>query len=666
MDTDYNRPRRPNADTLTYLKSLPFHESFAHEEISSYLHYQKSLQQNHQQQEDVPIQEIEYPQNLSAAISALSSIQNEIASLAGDEYASSTIETITRITVPYSTLCTRKLLFGIQDYIVHLSTHRYGSHVVQTILQSILLSKSQHKPQDQQLEGGDLREFNETEICQILEIDTEEELNDEENKDLPSLSQLLYNITNEILPATKQLAVHICGSHVLRSLLCVLSGVVEEIPPHLVMNGGLDGNGSNGNKRGKAKKKKKKKKSHDTENDGITNSASYAKYKLLSTTTENSECASSRVDVIHDTTIKESFYNLLWELTGIDFQNMDTTTTTSQIVGDLQQFVCHPSAGPLLIVLLRILTLRSSTSSSSSNIPIKTKTTTIIKEDGQDLLLHHHKQPTKEEKSIADFRLGIIETQPYFPPNSDAEILAKTIICWNDENDTNTEQTQCGETIYGLSGEIRGSHMLETLLRISNDEFYQKICDAGKFFDHDSFVEYVQHDVSNFVIQTLLNTARNRKQADALVKCVEGLIGSNGYVLKNENKRKGILWRTIEMSAKFRIGQETLLKSIRKGYTYLYKNDEVIRSLSVVDDEQISSSPSSLMEIADCIPLLIGYKEAQGDNGRIGLDAIGTRTTYHLLRFVPRLCSDVIKGILLHYSTKQIISICNDGLGSRW
>ena len=665
MDTDYNRPRRPNADTITYLKSLPFNESFAHEEISSYLHYQKSLQQN--QQQDIPIQETEYPQNLSAAISALSSIQNEIASLAGDENASSTIETITRITVPYSTLCTRKLLFGIQDYIVHLSTHRYGSHVVQTILQSIHLSKSQQ----QQGDVGE-EEFNETEICQILEIDTEEELNDDENKDLPSLPQLLFNITNEILPATKQLAVHICGSHVLRSLLCALSGVVEEIPSHLAHKGIAGGfDGGNGNKRGKAKKKKKKKKSNESENDGITNSASYAKYKLLSTTTDNSEgtTSTSRVDIINDTTIKESFHNLLWELTGIDFQNIDTAASTSQKVGDLQQFVCHPSAGPLLIVLLRILTLRSSSSSSSpSNMTTTTKTTTNIKEDSQ-VLAHDNSQPTKEEKSITDFRLGIIESQPYFHPNSHAEILAKTIICWNDDDDNNTnttEQTQCGETIYGLSGEIRGSHMLETLLRSSNDEFYQKICDAGKFFDHDSFVEYVQHDVSNFVIQTLLNTARTRKQADALVKCVEGLISSNGYILKNENKRKGILWRTIEMSAKFRIGQETLLKSIRKGYTYLHKNDEGIRSLSVVDDEQILSSPYSLMEIADCIPLLIGYKEAQGDKGRIGLDAIGTRTTYYLLRFVPRLCTDVIRGILSHYSTKQIISICNDGLGSRW
>ncbi len=618
MDTDYNRPRRPNSDTLTYLKSLPFNESLAHEEILAYINQQSNNKEESQttpeEQQQYNHLDVDYPQNLSAALSALDEIKNEIASLAGDEFGSQCIETIARITVPYSSLAARKLLHGISGYIVHLSTHRYGSHVVQTILQNVLRGKNGL--------GMD-----EKEICAILEIDQDGDGDEhsEENKDLPKLNQALISIAEEIIPATKELAVHICGSHVLRSLLCILSGVEEELPQHLMNKGGMMDSG--GNRRGKAKKKKKKKKPLDSDltNDGMNNSASFSKYKAVT---------DARFDV-HDSTINDCFFSLICELTGIDFKHIDTSEPIK--AGDLQQLVCNPSAGPLLIVVLRILTIISTTTSKSDD-----DRNNLKKHDGNE-----------EEKSIADFRLGIIEQQPFFSKDSYAEILAKNIICWDDFIVNVNEQANCGETIYGLSGETRGSHMLEILLRISNNDFYDKLCHAGKFLESDSFVEYAQHEVSNFVIQTLLNTVRTRSQAESLVKCVEGII-SNGYVLKAENKRKGILWRSVEMAANFRIGQETLLKSIRKGFTSL-KNDD---STSDID--------KSLLEISDCVPLLIGYREAPDDGSRIGLDAIGARITYHLLRFVPRLCSDVIKGILTNFSTKELMSICNDGLGSRW
>jgi hypothetical protein len=372
----------------------------------------------------------------------------------------------------------------------------------------------------------------------------------------------------------------------------------------------------------KGKKKKKKKKNLDTEaSNGIANSASFANYRTVT---------DPRIDC-NDSDIKNSFFSLIWELTGINFQNDEEGKDTIAEMGDLQQFACNPSAGPLLIVLLQVLTLYSGT-------PAENNTT-----------------ETNDEKSMTDFRLGISKQKDLFEKGSFAEILAKHILCWDDSIKDGREQKQSGEIIYGLSGEARGSHMLETLLRTSNNDFYDQICQAGRFFDDDSFVEYSSHDVSNFVIQTLLNTVRTRTQAEAVIKCTEGII-KNGYVLDAKNRRRGILWRVVEMSAKFRIGQETLLKCIRKGFSVLKNKDETSKG-----EEQ-----DTMMELADCIPLLIGYQAPEHDRGRIGLDAAGSRTTYHLLRFVPRLCADVLKGIISNLSAEELVSICNDGLGSRW
>lgn len=606
MDNDYNRPRRPNADTLSYLKSLPFNEVAARQEIEAYINYQKAKQQQEKGDQDTADEdltiEVEYPQNLSAAMSALDEIKNEVASLAGDEFGSQCLETITRITVPYSSVAARKLLHGISGYLVHLSTHRYGSHVVQTIFQNVLSGRGS---------GGADDNINEKEICAILELNQEEEETEGETDNLPSMKDILIAISEELLPATKHLAVHICGSHVLRSLICILGGVEEDIPQHILNKGGTIEGG--GNRRGKVKgKKKKKKKKFTNENEasggGLANNASFANYKTV---------AHPRFD-ISDSKVKDCFFSLLWELTGIDLTSSEQKELNE--VGDLQQFVCNPSAGPLLIVILRVLTLAFGNKNSD-----------LVESDGTKL-------NRDENDSINDFRLGIIGQQTKFEKNSFSEMLAKRIICWDDLVQSSSEQKQAGEIIFGLSGEIRGSHMLEVLLRTSNNDFYEKICLAGRFFENEAFVEYAEHDVSNFVIQTVINTVRTRSQAEAIIKCTEGII-SNGFVLNVESRRRGIFWRVVEMSAKFRIGQETLLKSMRKGF--------------------------NLTEVSECVPRLICYKAPENYGGRIGLDAAGARTIYHLLRFVPRLCADILEGILTKFTAEQLVSICNDGLGSR-
>jgi len=608
MDKDYNRPRRPNADTLTYLKSLPFNERLVHEEISNYIN---DRQQHSQEEETEEKDEVEYPQNLSAALSALDEIRHEIASLAGDEFGSQCLETIARITIPYSSVAARKLLHGISDYLVHLSTHRYGSHVVQTIFQSMSTNLN--------------LSLSEKEMFELLELDQDnEDVSEDDN--LPSLRDLFIAISEEILPASKELAAHICGSHVLRSLICILSGVEQIIPDHVLGKAsGLMENG--GNRRGKVKGKKKKKKKKvmdDIQSNGIGNNANFAQYKAMT---------NPKVDP-NDVDIQECLYSLIWELTGLDLKKIDPKAVPE--VGQLQQLACNPSAGPLLIVLLRVLTIRFNNAIG-------------IKKDGNS--------DNSNEKCLSDFRLGITEPQIHFEKESFAEYLSKQILCWDPSIKDSKDQKKAGEIIFGLSGETRGSHMLETLLRTSNDEFYDAVCQAARFFDKEAFADYAQHDVSNFVIQTLLNTVRTRSQTETLIRCVEGLI-SNGYILNPKNRRMGIFWRAVEMSAKFRIGQETLLKTMRQGFTELQNKEG--QNIS-----QSGNTQDQLMEVSECIPILISYTAPEKEGGRIGLDAAGVRTVYNLLRFVPRLCNDVLAGILSKFSEDELFSICNDGLGSR-
>jgi hypothetical protein len=453
---EYNRPRRPNPDTISYLKSLPFNELQAHAEIKAFIDYKKKLQSldgNGDTTTTEELEEVEYPQALTAALAALDEVMNEIASLAGDEFGSQCLETIARISAPYSPLAARKLLFGITGYMVHLSTHRYGSHVVQTILQFAIRPASQVGVSDE-------------DISTYLELtEEEEEHNQDDGQDIPKMKDILYSISDELLSVTKDLAVHVCGSHVLRSLLCILGGVEETLPPHLVTkSSGLMESG--GSRRGKIKGKKKKKKKRKEVDDrpsggGAVNNASSTFFQLVD---------KPRFDTT-DGDILDCLYSLIKELSGLDMRQTSSDDSEVSPPGELQQLACNPSAGPLLIVLLKVLTIKSSMRTESGTT----------------------KKILKDEK-IGDFRLGIPHPENEYESGSQAEIFAKHLLSWDNKDQDGNEQKYAGDIIFGMSGECRGSHLLEVLLKSANDDFFAAICAAGNFFDSESIKEYAQHN----------------------------------------------------------------------------------------------------------------------------------------------------------------------------
>jgi len=578
----YNRPRRPNPDTITYLRGLPLDVESARMEISTFL--LDGGDNNNSQ---------EFPQSLEAALSAIDEIRNEIASLAGDELGSQCIETLARISAPYSETASRILLSACSGYHLHLATHRYGSHVIQSILQLAVSSSS----------DNDLGLHSEAPPFGSY-VDS-----------LPKLVDLILGMLEELQDSATQLAVHVCGSHVLRTLLCVLGGV------ELVASGpqGDKKPGTEAILRGRTKEKKKKKKKTQGAIEASAAGAHTGTMRIVYST-------KSRLE---GNAFSEQLASLAYALMG----------EASETPGELQQLACHPSAGPLLIVLLRVLTYSNP----------------------EDREIMNQQSSSQSQNDISDFRLGISRPEPTFQDGSVAHEMAKRLLCWTDGRE---KQTHFGDVIYGYSGEQRGSHVLETLLRVGSNGFYDEIVKYGDFENPSSLQEYCEHDVANFVIQTLLTSIRNKDQATRMLKAIEKVV-SGGLAVDPTKRRRGILWRSCELAAKYRVGQETLMKSIRIGFGSLNRQN-VDSEIAVGEpSKKKQRTKSTAIEIKDCIPLLLDLKMDKDESTRIQVDAAGARAIYHMLHFTPRLCEDILKGLVDELTSDEIESLARDGLGSR-
>ena len=657
--TGYHRPRRPASDTIAYLRGLPLDIDTAHQEVSRFLSSssskvtRKDIQNNEQDNnnneddddEDDNVDD-DFPQSLAAAFSALDEVKSEIASLAGDEYGSQSIEILTRIAAPYSEIASRILLNACKGYYLHLTTHRYGSHVLQTILQLSMVSIAAGAG------AGAAADKNDLALHEEAPPSLKEE--DENNMSLPSLYELIIGVVDELSPHITELAVHLCGSHVVRTLLCVLGGVTLESSRH-------DTSNSNNKKqfdmggtiRGRLKPKKKKKKKKPSSSDDSSSSSSSTPQAGTMTIVYQTN---SRIE---PNKFQPTLESLSQALLG----------ERSAEPGELQQHACHASAGPLLIVLIRVLTYSTDSARNEFLKLSSSKSKT--------------KQPLEEtakinaNSSIADFRLGIPKSEPRYNEGSLADNAVKQILCWQEGNDASGDQQHAHDVIYGLSGEPRGSHVLETIMRLCPDEFYESLLKYGNFLSAQAMQDYVDHNVSNFVVQTMLSTVRNKDQAESVLKTVEKII-STGLTIDSTKKRQGILWRATELAAKYRIEQDGILKSIRLGFLAINNNvtAPVDATNNEIDDNNDNDNSeggkkkkkrkkASAVDFKDCIPMLIGLKRNPVDDQRITLDVAGCRSVHHMLRFSPRLCEDVLEGIIKGMSVEDLISITKDGLGSR-
>lgn len=605
----YHRPRRPASETITYLRGLPLDIDSAHQEVAYFLSKSSNSEEIGDHDED---EDDFFPQSLAAAFSALEEVKGEIASLAGDEYGSQSIETLAQIAAPHSKIASQILLNSCKGYYLHLATHRYGSHVLQSILQLSVACRS----------ANDL----------AFHDEAPPSLRDE---DVPSLYDCIQAVVEELSPHTSDLVVHLCGSHVLRTLLCVLGGVS--------LVAGHPSGGSNNKRfvqtgatiRGRPKSKKKKKKRKPTSGgDDIAPHAGTMSIVYQS---------NPRIDPNEFAKALESLSTAL--LGG-----------PSEDPGELQQHACHTSAGPLLIVLVRVLTYSSTEARADFSV-------------GETTSNKVNRDPDTAKKNaniaIADIRMQIARREPRYSRGSLADKAVKQILCWQEGAD---EQEHASDVVYGLSGEPRGSHVLETILRLCPDDFYESLLKYGDFLSAQTMQDYVAHPVSNFVVQTMLTAVRTKEQAETVLKTAEKVIAS-GVAIDPAKKRRGFLWRATELASKYRIEQDGLIKAIRLGFL-AWKGDssstaEMATDTSEGGKKEKQRKKASSVEIKDCIPFLIGLARNPTDDQRITLDAAGCRSVHHMLRFSPRLCQDVLDGILQELSTEDLMSIAKDGLGSR-
>ena len=628
---EHQRPRRANPDTVAYLASLPLDVKVANDEVDRFLSgggRSVNNDEDNNNEDRLGGEAAEFPPIFAAALSAIDEIKGEVASLSGEERGSQVLEVLARIACPRSEIASRILLQATSGYRLHMSTHRYGSHVLQTILQlataSSPSSPAGHPSDDDPAAHRDLALHDDAPpLSWKVEEGGGEEDNNAAPSSLPALTELVVGVQEELTPHAQDLAIHICGSHVLRTLICVLGGV------RLLQQERVDH--STGNLVRRIKNKKKKKKGNSSQGGGGGEAA--ANSSKLDVAYE----PNSRV-MAWDSTVRDAMRRVVESLT----DSTETASTAYQPAaapGELQTLVCHASAGPLLIVLLRALTYRDA--------PKEWKQRDVDKSrDGSG------------GGGAAGHHLAKLRPEPTFSEGSEAYKMATRILCWKDdggggggEEDGQGTQPQekrsaCSEVIYGLAGESHGSHMLEVLLQLSPDELHGAIVKSGDFLSHSTLKEYVEHDVGNFIVQSILATTRNSHQLQKVLTALRPLI-VNGFLVDASRKRRGILWRAVEAVANYHVNEKEILTHIRDGF----------QSLRIDESQQCKG-------FADCVPLLVDMKPPSAADGRIRLDVTGARTVHHLLRFEPKYCRDTLKGIL-RLSSTDLELLAKDGLGSR-
>ena len=655
-DQEYGRPRRPKPDTVSYLDGLPLDENLAAQQAREYVAYfQKNNPKNSNEEDDEPP---EYPPMLSAAHAALSSIFHEFASLACEERPSQQVETLVRICCRYSLISKRVILASMCSYWTFLSTHRFGSHVAQTVLRCVV-AECEVNLDDFDDGQGDKNEGEMVIEDSYGNLLQQSEDGSESAAVQHSLSRLLLESIEELKQYASDLAEHVCGSHVLRTSLCILSGVefVDAFAPPGSTN--KDGNNTLGEwdtgalaatRRGKAKDKKKKKKKRaaaptDEEKGNSIQEVTVMKVMKLVPELKSDDFHSSAETLMDE---------MVAIITLSDENDVDGKV---QPPGKLQQHTCHPSAGPLIIQILRLLSYRDNSQ-------------------------HGSKKVSNEKKEIIpDRRLMVLPQEPRYSAGSRAETLVHRLLCWDSKV---SKQLHAGDIIYGLSGEPRGSVLLETIFRCCSDSFHDELCTVGEFYSEAALREYISHGVSNFVVQTILMTVRSKEQASRMVKCLSGIV-EDGSILnikvsqsaveenkgKHKNARMGVVWRAIEMCATKGSSQdqEQILSALLRGYATITSSPSTTTKEDSTGRKKRSKAKG--LSAGECIPHLLclapgSYEGGEGDNTRLFIDASGARILYHILQFKERLRKDWVKSILNMYGTEDLVKIANDGLGSRW
>jgi Pumilio-family RNA binding repeat len=608
-----NRPRRPSPDTVAYLRSLPLDLDATLIDIQTFLHpvIQEVVEEPplDDTRTDDHIVTDEFPPALAAAIQAIYEIRHEIASLAGDEYGAQCLEVLCRMVIPVSNTLTRLILHGIgTHYAVHLATHRYGSHVLQTILEL----SSVHCWVVNDDDDDDDDHLHRTDLALHADAPTVPSMDD-----VPSLtSDLIVVIASSLQEVATDLVVHICGSHCLRTVLCLLGGVALTTASMATTT--ANNNNHLNQRRGKVKSKHKKKKKNDVD-ESSRNNSTLNEHRMVYLRKGSTAPTPAMIQLLHKFT--ES-------LTMVEVEQTDNVATLVVGPGQIQKWACHASAGPVITVLVLVWTYYEYASTDTK----------------QKDILFQQQLLWEATQNTPDRHLGLPRPEPNYQIGSVTDTIVRRILCWRNELE---QQTYGSDVLYGLAGEPRGSRCCETILRLAPDSVYDTLLDIGKLTETSTMQEYVRDNVSNFVVQTILQTIRTSNQAMSIL---DALAPSMSYILDVGNKRRWILWRIAELAVTYSECQSRVLSMITEGFSCLTNDGK--------------GNTEVRMKLNKCIPLLLQIVPPTQYGDRVAVDIAGTRIVHHMLRFTPDLCKDTIKG-LMELAPVEMELLTKDPLASR-
>jgi hypothetical protein len=624
----HRRPRRCNPETISYLRSLPFNDA---DVIQTSRTETETFLQTASMQDD---ESVEFPATLHAAMTVLDEMMTnqEFASVLGDEYGSMLLQSLINLVGPYSSWILRVLLYqGVRPYLLHLISHRYASHVVQSLLTT----------------------------CDVpapaLDVATHPASPWTANTAaVPALADILLELHGLLLPQAREWATHLCASHVLRTVIGLLGGV-QVTDQHLRPQESVVSSSSK-------KKKKKRKLNEDTGSRGRGQ-------PVVTSVPANARLYQDSDKVKHETKqlLRSALESLVDQIVhNSSDHNEDDTAARVPFGGSglsapgssfsLQQLACHPSAGPLLSVLLRVLTYSESESTAVAPLPAP---------------------------PAVDRHLGRYHCEPRFTEKSKAYTFVQRMLSLDPD-----DSSAGSEALYELATNRIGSRLVETILHTCSVRVYRELLNQGGFTDSKSIKPYLEHDVANFVVQCALATvpssaaesetsdpehdsvSRERRQRTSLAEVLFNAVVPyvmNGYVIDPQNHRRSVLWRLVEMAASQAKDRQTVcVEAIRTGFSKVYPNpgshlqtislDDIVPLLLQLDSSSVKFNASQAPPM----------EEVQK---QFRLDVEGTRTLYNLLQFDAvdsvRHVKSLLRGIWKHCEPIVFEQLVRDGLGSR-
>ncbi|ORX85396.1 ARM repeat-containing protein [Anaeromyces robustus] len=150
-----------------------------------------------------------------------------------------------------------------------------------------------------------------------------------------------------------------------------------------------------------------------------------------------------------------------------------------------------------------------------------------------------------------------------------------------------------------------GSHLFEKVLKYSSDKMFHQIFIT---YFHGNMVELCRNNISNFVVQHLLENVRSSQQ---LLIMIKEIISEFEFFLFRG--RSGVVVKAIEACGKYKVQQKEIVNAINKAFHVSNENRKIIIKLLLTlkkfEDYQRDSKAPYLIQGALMIETLLSYED---------------------------------------------------------